>query len=386
MVSLFPMPILLIAWALIVFWLLAIFSVSIHESFTLTLDLIRDWLLDWEPSNYFYFSRQIRNLVVALLMWFWAYMFPTRLLRNHKVVLAIFATVFLFQLAVFLPEPIWATFNWARWWIRIAWSFTLQPAEFFKVWYVLFLAWWFIRKRNKMNTKEFFVSFGVLHVLLLFVFLLIPDIWSVLVIWATWLLMCRYAGGRFKFLMMLCLVWMFSALWVWLVASMTTSKFAYIQERLSNFFWFTEDEDNRGVWWQNQQALIAIWWWGFWWNWYGKWLQKLWYIPEAQSDFIFSAYAEEVWFVWIIFLFWLYFLLIYYCLIRIPWVESFYFKLIAVWLISLITVQMFVNLAVNLKLFPNTWLTLPFVSFGWTALMVNVIEVVLLYKILYKNN
>jgi len=380
------MPLLLISAALIIYGLLAIFSVSIHESFTLTLDLIRQGNWDGEPSNYFYFSRQIRNLVVAIGMAWIAYFFPLKRLRNHKVVIWLFLLVFLFQLAVFLPEPIGATFNGARWWVRIAWSFTLQPAEFFKIWYVIFLSWWFIRKKNKMNTKEFFVSFAILHVLLLFVFLLIPDLGTILVLWSTWLIMCWFAWAKSKSIVTLLVIGAASAMVVGLLASVTTSKFDYIQERMAYFLGFSEDEENRDIGRQNQQALIAIWWWWLMGNGYWKWLQKLWYIPEAQSDFIFSAFSEEVWFIGNVFLLWLYFFFAYFALIKLTKVKSFYFKIVAAWLLSLIIVQVGINLWVNLKLLPNTWLTLPFVSFWWTALMVNLIEVVLLYKILYKED
>lgn len=55
--------------------------------------------------------------------------------------------------------------------------------------------------------------------------------------------------------------------------------------------------------------------------------------------------------------------------------------MIGVGIISLIIIQAFVNMWVNLRILPNTWLTLPFISYGGTAMMVNIIEIVLLYKI-----
>jgi len=115
-------------------------------------------------------------------------------------------------------------------------------------------------------------------------------------------------------------------------------------------------------------------------------LQKFGYIPEAQSDFVFSAFSEEIGFVGNIVLLSLYFYLAWYVLVHLHRVRNPYLKLIAVGIISLIVVQMFVNLGVNLKIMPNTGLTLPFVSFGGTALMVNVIEIVLLYRILRTGN
>ncbi len=57
-------------------------------------------------------------------------------------------------------------------------------------------------------------------------------------------------------------------------------------------------------------------------------------------------------------------------------------RTLAVGIVSLIIVQVFVHVGVNLDILPNTGLTLPFVSHGGTALMINLIELALLYKIL----
>jgi cell division protein FtsW len=146
------------------------------------------------------------------------------------------------------------------------------------------------------------------------------------------------------------------------------------------------DPQNRDIGWQNQQALIAVGGWWFFGKWYGKWLQKFWYIPEAQSDFIFAAYSEEMWMLGNIILLWLYSYLGRYFISKLQHLRNDYNKLMGVWIISLILVQAFVNIWVNLKIMPNTWLTLPFVSYWWTAIMVNFIEIVLLYKILKEKN
>jgi cell division protein FtsW (lipid II flippase) len=57
-------------------------------------------------------------------------------------------------------------------------------------------------------------------------------------------------------------------------------------------------------------------------------------------------------------------------------------RVLCVWIISLITVQVFVHIWVNVEVLPNTWLTLPFISHGWTALLINLVELMFLYKIL----
>jgi len=146
------------------------------------------------------------------------------------------------------------------------------------------------------------------------------------------------------------------------------------------------DKTEQWIGYQTQQWLIWIWAGWFIWKWYGKWLQKFGFIPEAQSDFIFAAFSEEIWFLWNTILFALYFALAYFTIKRLPYVKDKYYQYLSVWILSLILWQVFVNVWVNIKIIPLTWLTLPFVSYGGTALMVNVIEITLLYKILYKQN
>ncbi len=375
------MPIIIVWILLLIFGLLAIFSVSIHDSFALGLRGIAQWRREGDPSNYFYFIRQIRNVAVGLVMSGIIYFIPIKFFQNNRNIIIIFVILILFQLLVFVPW-IGVVFNWARWWISIPWLSTLQPSEFFKIGYVLFLASWLIRKYKMANTKEFFINFLVVNFVIFLAFLFIPDLGTVLVLWLAWLVMCRYAGAKFKYIALITIWGIFCAVSAALLASAISPKFTYITNRFTYFIRSDIDPQKRGIWWQNQQALIAIWWWWFWGQWYGKWLQKFGFIPEAQWDFIFSAFSEEIGFIGNIALLFLYFYLCRYFLSHLPLVRDEYSKLIGVGIISLIIMQMFVNIGVNLKILPNTWLTLPFISYGWSAIMVNMVQIILLYKIL----
>jgi cell division protein FtsW (lipid II flippase) len=135
-------------------------------------------------------------------------------------------------------------------------------------------------------------------------------------------------------------------------------------------------------WWQIQQGLIAIWAWGFFCQWYWKGLQKMWQLPEAYSDMIFAAYSEEIGFFGNMILFALYIWMFILVLKRIPYIKDPQMKVLCVWIIYLIVVQVFVHVGVNVEVLPNTWLTLPFVSHWWTALLINLIELTLLYKLI----
>lgn len=372
----FLMRIIWIWILLIIFWVLAVYSVSIHQSFTLTLRIFDD------PTNYFYFFRHLRSIAIAIIVALMAYRAPIQFFQKQKNIILIAAVVFLFQIMVFIPG-IWIELNGARWWLDIPWLPSIQPSEFFKLWYVLFIAGWLIRKRKSINNdNQLLISFVVINIIFLFIFLMIPDLWNALVMWVTWLIMAMYAWMNRKKTVWIFAVWVIWMLLFWTLASMVSTRFAYIQKRMTYFISAPNDEDSRWIGRQNEQALAAIWWWWLFGKWYGKWLQKFGYIPEAQSDFIFAAFSEEIWFVWNMFLLSLYFYLVYYVLTKLVYVRDEYSKMIAIWILSLIIVQAFINMWVNLKILPNTWLTLPFISHWWTALMANMISLILLYKII----
>ena len=369
------MPILIVWWLLLLYWIAAVFSVSTYESFHLTL-----WL--WDPSNYYYFFKHIKTILVAIIGALCIYRIPTKLFQKDKNILLITIAVFLLQLLVFIPG-VWAEYWWARWWLDIPHVPSIQPCEFFKLWYVLFMAWWLIRKRKTFeNDKQMLISYIVINIIFLVIFCFIPDFGSALVMWITWIVMALYAWMDWKKIVIVGVCGAWCALLFGSLASLVSDRFSYLQDRMLYFINWDSDSSSQWVGWQNEQALAAIWWGGFWWNGYWKGLQKFGYIPEAQSDFIFAAFSEEVWFVWDILLLWLYFYLTFYVITRLKNVNDEYWKVIAMWLLSLIVLQAFINIWVNLKILPNTWLTLPFISCGWTAILANCISLMLIYKII----
>lgn len=364
------MPLLVIWWLLIVYWIFAIYSVSIYESFSLTLKFVNNGVMT-DPTNYFYFQKQLLSLLIWIVAWIGVYFMPLRLIKDNRNKIVIF--FFLIQLLVFTPLGI--ELNWSRWWIYLTWFGTFQPSEFFKLAFVIFLAWWLIKKKKVLSNIQWFMAFLVVTWLLFFVYLLLPDLGTLLVLWLVSLTLYWYAWGKFTYVLWLLMIGLTLGLTIWM-------QFSYIKERLVYFVDDAADASGRGVGWQIRQWLIAIGWGGFLWNGYGKWLQKFWYIPESQSDFIFAAFSEEVWLLWNSVLLALYFALAYIFLKKVNEVKNEYYKMMWVWIICLIMLQVFVNIWVNIKILPLTWLTLPFISYGWTALMINIIELVLLHKII----
>lgn len=375
------MPLIIVWSILTLFGVLSIYSVSIHESFTLTLSLIANGNWTGDPSNNFYFWRQIRNIGMALIMAGITYAVPIKFFQKNKNITIIAIILMLLQIAVFIPG-IGIELNGARGWINLPGLPNIQPAEFFKLGYVLFLGWRLIRKRDKINTKDFFLSFIILNVIFFLLFLLVPDLGTVMILGIVGLIMCRYAWAKIKYIMRILFWGLLWGLLMGSIAGMVSERFAYIQKRFTYFLSSDVDPQARQIWRQNQQALLAIGGWGLFGKWYGKWLQKFGFIPEAQSDFIFSAFSEEIGFVGNMLLLGLYLYIGYYFLTRVRNIKDDHKKIIGIGILSLILVQAFVNIWVNVKILPNTGLTLPFISYWWTALMVNFMEIILLYKIL----
>lgn len=126
------MPIIIIGILLTIFGILSIYSVSIYESFTLTMTLAANGGWTGDPSNYFYFFRQLRNIGMGLVASGLIYYLPIKALQKEKNMIIIAIILMALQIAVFIPG-IGITLNGARGWINIPFLPSIQPAEFFKL-------------------------------------------------------------------------------------------------------------------------------------------------------------------------------------------------------------------------------------------------------------
>ncbi len=370
---------------LVFFWMWAMFSVSIHESFQLTLDLVSKGVLA-ETSNYYYFFGQVQKLFIGLVWCAVLYFLPWKLLKKYHNYFFLATIVLVFLLFSPLADDLG---KGVTLWLDL-WFFTIQPGEFFKLWYIFFLTWWLMRKRKTFDDWSLFISFCVISIVCLWIFVYLSDRWTLMILWPISLIIYWYITWYTKHIWLVFVVFVLGTFSIaQLVTSqrmkgMPESEKSYVQQRLEYFFDPDADPSSRWIGRQTNQALIAVGgWWLFWWG-YGKWLQKFGYIPEAQSDFIFAAFSEEVWFAWNLLLLFFYFMLVYHWLKWLKKVTDNYDRAMVVWLLSLLIFQAFVNIGVNVNIIPLTWVTLPFLSHGWSALIINMLEVMLLHKIIQR--
>ncbi len=366
---------------LVIFGIFSLYSISIFESFDQTLKRINRWVWEGQPSNYYYFNEQIKNILVSLIPVLGVILIPIKTLKKPSVIISVAIWAILLQLLVFVPW-VGIELNGARWRLRVPWLWTLQPAEFFKVWLVVFLSSWLLRKQQLLRTNKsiFFVGLAAILGIVFILFLFIPDVWAILVMAIVALIMTWFAWAKIKHLAAICVAGLVISL---SIISLVPSKFGYITDRLEAYTTLEWNEQlDQWVKYQTVQALIGIWGGGTRWQGYGKWLQKFGRIPEAQSDFLFAAMSEEIWFVGNFYIILLYFALAYHVVIGLSRVKDPHYKMIWLGIISLIIIQAFVNMWVNSNIIPNTGLTLPFMSYGGTALMINLVEIVILFKIM----
>lgn len=257
-------------------------------------------------------------------------------------------------------------------WLRLP-GFNLQPAELAKLGLVLYLAHSLTRKKEMVRslTKGFLPYMLVLGVLLLLL-LKQPDLGSAMIIAGVALSMLIVAGVRWLYILPTILM----SLPVLYFLVMTVD---YRRRRIMAFLDPWDDPFDTGF--QIIQSMVAFGKGGIAGQGLGIGQQKLFYLPEAHTDFIFSVIGEELGLIGV-FVVTSLFLLLVLCGIRIALqCQDPFGRNLAFGLSLLLGLESFVNLAVCMGLLPTKGLALPFISYGGTSLVVCLVAVGILLNI-----
>jgi len=258
--------------------------------------------------------------------------------------------------------------------------FNVQPSEFAKLFVIVYMAGYLVRHGDSMQTAlGGFVRPMAVLALVCVLLLAEPDFGAAAVILATAMAMMFLGGVRFsQFLVLMVLMSL-------AMAALAISS-PYRMERITGFMDPWADPFNSGF--QLTQALIAFGrgeWFGVG---LGSSVQKLFYLPEAHTDFLFAVISEELGFVGgltIIALF-------CFVVIRAFMVGRMAEKVgmrfasylaygIGVW----IGIQAFINIGVNMGVLPTKGLTLPFMSYGGSSVLVMCLAIALLLRVDYER-
>ena len=288
----------------------------------------------------------------------------------------IFAGTVIFLLMLVDFTPLGVTVNGAKRWINIL-GFQLQPSEFAKPAVVLLLATIFKKDADLLDQNKWVTTFIPILIMLGLIFKQ-PNLSMVILLLSTSVVMFLAAGGSLK-LFFSCLGVMMTTV----VIAATTIIKPYQMQRIKT--WQHPELDPQGAGYNIIQSLIAFASGGFSGVGYGGSIQKLSYLPECHTDFIFAIIAEELGWVGCVLIIGLFFTLIHRGFMIASRCPDMFGKLLAVGITFSIGFQAFLNISVASSFFPTTGVPLPFISYGGSSLIVSLCMVGVLLNISKKR-
>jgi cell division protein FtsW len=257
-------------------------------------------------------------------------------------------------------------------WIRLP-GFSFQPSEMAKIAFIMYMAYSLDKKQDKVRFfSTGFLPYMVVLAVMLLLLLKQPDLGSSMVLGAVAMIMLFAAGTRLSYILSMVLL----ALPFLYYAIMNVD---YRRRRIMAFLNPWEDPTNTGF--QIIQSWIAVGTGGLFGQGLGEGKQKLFYLPEAHTDFIFSVVGEELGFVGFMVISSMFFLLIMRGIRVALYAEDNFGRSLAFGISSLIGLEAFVNIAVVTGIFPTKGLALPFISYGGSSLIITLFAVGILLNI-----
>lgn len=313
-------------------------------------------------DGFFYLRRQLFFLIIGVGFLFAAIKIPYRYWGKMALPCLGFSAILLFL--VYIPG-LGISAGGARRWISLGGGFRFQPSEFAKFALILYLASSLFRKREKLTSFQR----GVLpHIIvpsfILGLTLLQPDFGSFLTMGFFVFLMLFIAGARLQHLIGIGLACL--PMFYFLII-----RVPYRRKRFFSFLNPWADAQDSGF--QIIQSQLAFHRGGVSGVGLGEGQQKLFYLPDIHTDFIFSVIGEEMGFVGVAFVVLLFLtlsLLGFAIALKANRQNAPFACFLATGLTVLITVPAFINMAVVLGLLPTKGMVLPFLSYGGSALVV----------------
>ncbi|MDH5387334.1 MAG: putative lipid II flippase FtsW [Gammaproteobacteria bacterium] len=330
-------------------------------------------IADRNFSNpFYYFQRQFIFVSIGLIAA--AVVYRIRLVQWEKSGVALLGFA-LFLLVLVLIPGVGKTINGSTRWISVG-IVNLQVSEVVKLFLLIYVAGYLVRHGEEVRTSlRGFIKPMLMVGLAGLLLLMEPDFGSTVVIMGTVLAMTFLGGVRF--LQFLSFMVLFGASALMLIISSP-----YRMERLTSFMNPWADPFDTGF--QLTQSLIAIGTGGWFGTGLGGSVQKLFYLPESHTDFLFAVLSEELGFVGVCFVI-VMFTVLFFRIFKIGLqaeksgnrFAAYVAYGIGVWL----ALQAVINMGVNMGLMPTKGLTLPLMSYGGSSLVVCCMAIGLILRI-----
>jgi cell division protein FtsW len=245
-------------------------------------------------------------------------------------------------------------------WIRFGSLFTFQPSEIAKPVIILFLAWFLSTRLDQMTDwRNTLLKAALMPVVFMLLIVKQPDLGTALVVGGVSAMLLLLAGMEWKYLF----------LSVAAAAPPLAALLFWVPWRRARMLAFMHpDLDPQGAGFHINQSLIAVGAGGFMGKGYMEGMQKLFYLPEASTDFIYANIAEELGFLGAMAILILFAVLGYRGLRTAFRSTDPFARLTAFGITTAILLQAFFNISVVLSLLPTKGIPLPFISSGGTSL------------------
>jgi len=288
----------------------------------------------------------------------------------------IFAGVIIVLLILVDFTPLGVMVNGAKRWINLL-GFQLQPSEFAKPAVVLMLASIFRKDADLFDKNKWTNAFIPILAMVFFIFIQ-PNLSMVILLGVTTIAMYLCAGGSLKLFFSF-----IGTMILTLIVAATTIIKPYQMQRITT--WQHPELDPQGAGYNIIQSLIAFASGGFTGVGYGGSIQKLSYLPECHTDFIFAIIAEELGWIGCILIIGLFWTLIHRGFLIASRCPDMFGKLLAVGITFSLGFQAFLNMSVASSFFPTTGVPLPFISYGGSSLIVSMCMIGVLLNISKKR-
>ncbi|MEF9962141.1 MAG: putative lipid II flippase FtsW [Erysipelotrichaceae bacterium] len=324
-------------------------------------------------NPYYFVTRQIIFACFGLIIMICFAHFDLKKIRKYASLLFVLSIL---SLVLVLIPGLGVVRNGSRSWFGIG-SFLIQPVEFFKLAILLYIAD-FLAKRYRIKTFIKDLMLPALATMFGFgLILLQPDFGSGIVMVCSIVVMVLCADAPITYFVRVAFLG-FIALGGLILSA------PYRLARITSFI--NPFSDPLGAGFQMIQSLFAIAPGGIFGVGYNQSMQKHFYLPEPQTDFIFAIFGEEFGLLGCFLLIILFIAIIYEGVKIAKHAQDVYLSYVAIGLISLFAIQVMINLGVVVGLFPITGITLPFVSYGGSSLIMMMASIGLLISIANQKN
>lgn len=316
-------------------------------------------------DSLYYFKRQLLFLVIGYILMF--FIIKIDIQKISKYINLIFLVCLSLLILVLIPG-IGLVRGGARSWIGIG-GFSIQPSEFMKLGLVgLYAKYLSENYKDLVKLKNFIMLFS-LSIIIFLIIMLQPDFGTGLVIVLSAALMIYISGVPNKYFVVIIIIGLIGA--VFLIISAP-----YRVQRILAFINPWEDPLGSGF--QGIQSLFAITPGGLFGHGFNKSMQKHFFLPEPQNDFIFAILIEEFGLIGGFITLALYFIIIYRSTLISLSLKNNFLRFYCLGIITSLAIQVSINVCVVIGLIPVTGITLPLFSYGGSSLMLTLISLAII--------